>query len=28
MHAREDAPDERLEGSIGELAPAGLKERA
>ena len=24
MHAREDAPDERLEGSIGELAPAGL----
>ena len=28
MHAREDAPDDRLEGSIGELAPAGLKERA
>ena len=26
--ARDDAPDERLESSIGELAPAGLKERA
>ena len=26
-HAREDSPDERLEGSIGELAPAGLQER-
>ncbi|MCY4061873.1 MAG: fatty acid desaturase [Chloroflexi bacterium] len=25
-HAREDAPDDRLEGSIGELAPAGLQE--
>ncbi len=25
-HAREDAPDARLEGSIGELAPAGLQE--
>lgn len=27
-HTREDAPDDRLEGSIGELAPAGLQERA
>ena len=26
--SREDAPDERLEGSIGELAPAGLQERS
>ena len=28
MHAREDAPDEGLESSIGELAPAGLQEGA
>ena len=27
-HAREDSPDDSLEGSIGELAPAGLQERA
>ena len=27
-HARTEAPDERLEGSIGELAPAGLQERS
>ena len=26
--AREDSPDDHLEGSIGELAPAGLQERA
>ncbi len=26
-HARKDAPDQNLEGSIGELAPAGLQER-
>ena len=25
-HARDDAPDDRLESSIGELAPAGLQE--
>lgn len=25
-HAREDSPDDSLEGSIGELAPAGLQE--
>ncbi len=28
MHAREDRVDSALEGSIGELAPAGLQERA
>ena len=28
MSAREDTPDQQLEGSIGELAPAGLQERA
>ena len=27
-HARTEAPDEGLEGSIGELAPAGLQERS
>ena len=26
--AREDAPDQQLEGSIGELAPAGLLEQS